>query len=105
MHSSEFYPDNYTIYRRDRGTDDHGGVVIATMNNLTTEVHNSKTVELISVKIDLPNKKTLIVSSFYRPPKTDEVYIQNYIKEISELKTRYDKAIFLCWWGLQPARY
>jgi hypothetical protein len=61
------------------------------MNNLTTTgVHNSKTVELISVKIDLPNKKTLIVSSFYRPPKTDEVYI----KEISELKTRYDKAIF-----------
>jgi hypothetical protein len=73
MHSSEFYPDNYTIYRRDRGTDDHGGVVIATMNNLTTtEVHNSKTVELISVKIDLPNKKTLIISSFYRPPKTDK---------------------------------
>ena len=43
------------------------------MNNLTTtEVHNSKTVELISVKIDLPNKKTLIISSFYRPPKTDK---------------------------------
>jgi hypothetical protein len=95
MHSSEFYPDNYTIYRRDRGTDDHGGVVIATMNNLTTtEINKSKIVELISVKIDLRNKKTLIVSSFYRPPKTDEVYIQNYIKEISELNTRYDKAIF-----------
>ena len=59
MHSSELYPDNYTIYRRDRGTDDHGGVVIATMNNLTTtEVHNSKTVELITVKINLPNKDT-----------------------------------------------
>ena len=68
MHSSEFYRDNYTIYRRDRGTDDHGRVVIATMNNLTTtEVHNSKSVELISVKIDRPNKKTLIVSSFCRP--------------------------------------
>jgi hypothetical protein len=38
--------------------------------------------------------KTLTVSLFYRPPKTDEVYIQNYIKEILELKTRYDKAIF-----------
>jgi hypothetical protein len=59
MHSSEFYPDNNTIYRCDRGTDDHGGVVIATMNNLTTtEVHNSKTVELITVTIDLPNKDT-----------------------------------------------
>jgi hypothetical protein len=34
-------------------------VVIATMNNLTTtEVHNSKTVELITVTIDLPNKDT-----------------------------------------------
>ena len=95
MHPSEFYSDKNTIYRRDRGTDDHGGVVIATMNNLTTtEINKSKIVELISVKIDLPNKKTLIVSSFYRPPKTDEVYIQNYIKEISELKTRHDKAIF-----------
>jgi len=69
MHPSEFYSDKHAIYRRDRGTDDHGGVIIATMNNLTNaEVHNSKTVELISVKIDPPNKKTLIVSSFYRPP-------------------------------------
>jgi hypothetical protein len=68
MHSSEFYPDNYTTYRRDRGTDDHGGVVIATMNNLTTEVPNSKSVELISVKIDLQS-----ISGRLKSPPTQKI--------------------------------
>ena len=35
MHPSEFYSDKHAIYHRDRGTDYHGGVIIATMNNLT----------------------------------------------------------------------
>ena len=95
MLSSEFFPDNYTVYRRDRGTDNHGGVLVAVINTLTsTEAHVSKTAELLGVKIDLPNKRSLLVSSFYRPPKSGDALITDYLSDIKDLRDQHKNAIF-----------
>ena len=61
---------------------------------LLTKIHNNKTVELFGVKINLPNKRSLIVSSLYRPPKSDQQYISNYLSDIRELRTKHHNAIF-----------
>ena len=83
------------VYRRDRRTDDHGGVLIAVRNNLTsTEIHKSTSCELICIKIDLPNKRSMIEAAFYRPPSTDELYLKSLISEITGLKRAHEKAIF-----------
>ena len=93
--SSELFPETYMVYRRDRGTDNHGGVLIAVRNNLTsTEIYKSTSCELICIKIDLPNKRSMIVGAFYRPPGTDESYLRSFISEVTELKHAYEKSIF-----------
>ena len=49
MYSSEFIPDDYEVRRTDRGTDDHGGVLIATKKELIiSEIHVSKEAELLT---------------------------------------------------------
>lgn len=93
--SSELFPDTYTVYRRDRGTDNYGGILIAVHTSLTSsEIFSSKAVELIAVKIDLPNGKQLIVSSFYRPPGSGESYLDSFKEDITSLKQQHKKAIF-----------
>ena len=40
MFSSEFIPDDYEVRRRDRETDDHGGVLVATKKNLLNNIRD-----------------------------------------------------------------
>ncbi|KAK3098493.1 hypothetical protein FSP39_020057 [Pinctada imbricata] len=97
MFSSEFLPDNYEVKRRDRGTDDHGGVLIATKKDLiTSKIHVSEEAELLSVKIDLPRQRSMIVTAFYRPPnRTDDLYIQSTVREITELMNQHKSSVFV----------
>lgn len=46
------------------------------------------------MKIDLPNGKQLIVSSFYGPPSSCESYLNSFREDITSLKQQYEKAIF-----------
>ena len=93
--SSEFFPDTYTVYRRDRGTDSHGGVLIAVQTSLTSsEIFSSKSVELIAVKADLPGGKQLIVSSFYRSKALVKVTWTVFAKTLLPLNNKYNKAVF-----------
>ncbi|KAK3105360.1 hypothetical protein FSP39_023412, partial [Pinctada imbricata] len=58
MASSEFVPSEYQVYRRDRPTDPHGGVLIAIKDNLVSSaVHSSQLAEVVSAKIELPKKQ------------------------------------------------
>ena len=88
MFSSEFIPDDYEVRRRDRGTDDHGGVLIATKKDLvTSEIRDSKEAELLTIKVDLPQQKSLIVTSYYRPPnRTDDLYIDTTVRDITDVR-------------------
>jgi hypothetical protein len=86
MFSSEFIPDNYEVRRRDRGTDDHSGVLTATKTDLiASEIHVSKVAELLTIKIVLPQQNYPVVTSYYRPPnRTDDTYRDATVKEIAQ---------------------
>lgn len=50
--NAELESDGYTIYRRDRKTGTHGGVLIAVNSAITsTEVNNKSNAEILWVKI------------------------------------------------------
>ena len=76
--TSEILPSllGYEIDRRDRKTDPHGGVLIASKKDLQIhDINCAKNCELISGVIDLPNNLNFI---FYWPPKeSDSEYTEN----------------------------
>jgi exonuclease III len=96
--TSEILPNEfeYTIHRRDRSTDYHGGVLITAKNHL--ELHNiqkSKAIEMISGEIKL-NTKKVTLSAYYRPPnRTDNHYLYNTVEEFISIKQRAKKNIMI----------
>ena len=67
------FPDTYEIFRKDR-TLNGGGVFIAIRNDLAA-VHehrlDSDQCEIITVSLQFPRTKKLLISSYYRPPSSD----------------------------------
>jgi hypothetical protein len=64
----EIFPNNYTAYRNDRGT--LGGGVFVLVHNDIIAVENPELVtncELEWVKIQLKDRKELLIGSFYMP--------------------------------------
>lgn len=62
--SSEIFTNDYTVYRKYRGKDDLGGVVIAVYASFaSSEIFSRKSGEQITVKIDLTNGKQLIYNA------------------------------------------
>ena len=94
MHSdivySEFIDPNLglNVYRIDRASDAHGGVLIAAKKNIeVTDIKKSKNVELISGTIQLPKGKQIVIAAYYRPPnRTDEAYLMETYNELLDLK-------------------
>ena len=66
MNSSEFIPNDFEVFRRDRGSDPHGGVLIACRRSLVGSiVHIGKTTEFIGIKVKLIHGKKQ--SSYQQP--------------------------------------
>ena len=94
MHSdiaySEFIDPNLglNVYRNDRASDAHGGVLIAVKKNIeVTNIKKSKNVELISGTIQLPKGKQIVIAAYYRPPnRTDDAYLKETDNELLDLK-------------------
>ena len=65
----EVFPDNFTVYRKDR-TAGGGGVFIATRDSLITSSEPSLDgdCEIVGANIEFANSRPLFVASFYRPP-------------------------------------
>jgi hypothetical protein len=87
----------FVIHRRDRQTDAHGGVMIATRRELMiSNVTNSPTLELISGTIKLENNKKAVIAAFYRPPKrVEQPYLDKVYDEISALRSKYKTAVMI----------
>ena len=71
--SSVFPTDDYTVFRRDRGTRG-GGVFILVKNNIeaSREEELETGCEIVWCKVSLQNSKTLHIGAYYRPNETDE---------------------------------
>jgi len=97
--SSEIIPDfqNYDIERRDRPTDPHGGVMLATKKALLLgNINKSSNIELISGTINLEGKKKMLIGSYYRPPdKTNDSYLNQVKEEISNTRWKHKKDLFV----------
>ena len=75
IESSEIFPDNYNIYRKDRISDKHGGVFQAVKKDIIVTHRDDLNTdcEIIWTQCQIQNKrsKSLFFASFYRPNKTD----------------------------------
>ena len=89
MNSSEFIPNDFEVFRRDRGSDPHGGVLIACRRSLVGSiVHIGKTTEFIGIKVKLLHGKAVIISAAYRPPnRTGGEYIEQLVKDITTVRS------------------
>ena len=86
--NSEFIPENYTCFRKDR-QDGWGGVIIITKSHLITEqIMSSIKSELIAIKIETLNQP-VVLCSLYRPPNSKVIDIQNITNEIEFLVKKH----------------
>lgn len=73
--NAEIFPENYNVYRKDRITDNHGGVFQAVKKDiLITHREDLDTdCEIIWTQCQIKNKtsKSVFFASFYRPNKND----------------------------------
>ncbi|KAL8615260.1 hypothetical protein ACOMHN_051752 [Nucella lapillus] len=73
--SSELFPPEYKIYRRDRNRNG-GGVLIAVLKTLVTteepDLCPHIPCEILWIKIKMKNRRDLLIGSYYRPDDGDE---------------------------------
>lgn len=98
--SSEFIDPNLglNVYRNDRASDTHGGVIIAVKTNIeVTDIKKSKNVELIfGAQFSCQRVTKMVIAAYYRPPnRTDEAYLTETYNELIDLKQKHKKSIDL----------
>ena len=72
--SSEIFPTEFQVIRRDRPAGHGGGIFIA-WNKLFSwqEIHLQTDCEIVASKLILSNYQSLIVIALYRPPNSDYI--------------------------------
>ena len=90
----ELLNQDYQIFRKDRGYNQWGGVMIAVKNDLQcTLVPELRTdCELLWVKILTKTQKSVYVGAFYRADKTDIASLeklQNSLRKVTKIKNAY----------------
>ena len=107
--NSEYFPDGYSIYRKDRGPHNDkktGGGVFLMISSKYISVQLSDLdvdCELIWAQVQLPGLKYLNVGAFYRPDYTGEEYLKNLNTSLGRISKKY--TAHLAWGGLQPAQH
>ena len=80
---SEFFPDGYHVFRRDRA-DGYGGVLLACRNSINCqELTFDTNSESVVCRVTLNCHQSVIICSFYRPPNKE---VQN-VKDLCDLFT------------------
>ena len=89
MCSYEFFPKNYTVFRKDRNVNE-GGVFVATSDRIISyEIPDLDTdCEIIWAGLHFSGSKPLYYASFYKPPNTTS-------QPLEALASSYNKLITL----------
>ena len=91
--SSEIFPTNYQVFRKDR-SDGYGGVFFACINTINcSQVTIASPCECIVCRVELTNSKVLIVITAYRPPNRDLLYVHNLCQIIADIYSTYKNAV------------
>ena len=99
IESSEIFPSDYTVYRRDRPTDPHGGVVLLIHNRFISapvpEIETDS--ELVWAKISRENGKDMYVGCCYRSdnPRFDHLQQIDDINHSLDLIGRTSSMVLL----------
>ena len=78
-YSGEIFPQQYQVFRKDRKSDAHGRVFIATKLDLVAllrEDLSHPNSELLWVQLQYHGGGRIIIGAFYRSQQTDEAYIE-----------------------------
>jgi hypothetical protein len=94
-HQQKFYQQT-SKYSGTTCSDSYGGVLIAVREDLIcSPVLTSQKTELMSVKLQLNRAKSIIISSFYRPPNmTEDTYSSATLEELIKLRHDNQKSDF-----------
>ena len=87
--SSEIFPPNYTVYRKDRGDRLGGGVFIAVRNYLVCQLEDLQSrenAEMIWCSVSDKHGKKTYFCSFYRPPDGDDESIEILHESLAKLR-------------------
>lgn len=95
IHSSEIFPQNYSVYRHDRN-DGYGGSLIAVSSTLSSSrIPVSTDCDFVAVKIEAVKKnQPIICIAGYRPTNDNQVYLANLCTCISDVVRSFPSAIF-----------
>lgn len=78
------FPPGFNIYRKDR-RDGYGGVLLGVSSNLVSQqIQIESDVELVAAKI-INEKKDIIIGALYRPPNSDQLYMDNLTHHIEQI--------------------
>ena len=79
--SCEIFPEDYSVYRKDRDTSDKakgGGVFILVRKEfITSEIKIDTESEVIFIDLKLKGQQNVKVGCLYRPPWTDDEYMKD----------------------------
>ena len=82
VYSSELFPTNYILNRKDRD-DGYGGVFLACRDALPCEpVHINSRCEIVANRIQLYDHSHLMICCIYRPPNSMEEVIEKYPRDM-----------------------
>jgi hypothetical protein len=84
----EVIPVGYNIIsRRDRTQDHHGGVIIIAKDGIVgSEVNIQTSIEFTAASFECIGKQPLIVGALYRPPNSNQSYIEELANNIRDLQ-------------------
>ena len=87
--NSEIFPPQYNVFRKDRKNTNKktgGGVFILVRKEYTcTELHLDSNCELIMVELQLKDQQNIKLGCFYRPPWSDDTYLEELAKNIDQV--------------------
>ena len=93
--NNEVFPDGYNIYRKDRTTDNHGGVFLAVKKDIiaTHRKDLNTDCESIWTQCQIQNKrsKSLFLCSYYRPSMNDANSIDELDASLFKLGEKLNK--------------
>ena len=94
IYEREILPCGYHIVaRKDRAESPHGGVMIATKDNIIgSEIDLDTDTELTAAVFECPGKKTLVIGALYRPPTSTQDYAQELCSKIESLYQQYPRS-------------
>ncbi|VDI11275.1 Hypothetical predicted protein, partial [Mytilus galloprovincialis] len=95
--SSEIFPPQYSVYRKDR-TDGYGGVLIAVKDIIISEELPVRSdTESLYIRLTTPDSKSIIVGCLYRPPSSDITYMDKMSNTTEEIFKENNSSIL--WLG------